>query len=65
VGCVCSVDVSNAYTAFIFKTGEYAKQALCSRRIRWVGNVVYVGEKRNVYEVVVGKPEEQRPIGKV
>jgi hypothetical protein len=28
-----------------------------------VGHVVYVGDKRNVYEVLVGKPEEQRPIG--
>jgi hypothetical protein len=30
-----------------------------------VGHVVYVGDKRNVYEVLVRKPEEQRPTGKL
>jgi hypothetical protein len=40
-------------------------QAVCSRRIRWVGHVVYVGEEKNMYEVLVGKPEGQRPLGKL
>jgi len=30
-----------------------------SRTIRWVGNVACVG-KKNVYSVLVGKPEERR-----
>jgi hypothetical protein len=32
-----------------------------SRRIRWVGHVARMGEKRNVYRLLVGKPEGKRP----
>jgi hypothetical protein len=28
-----------------------------SRRMRWVGHVARMGEKRNVYRLLVGKPE--------
>jgi hypothetical protein len=28
-----------------------------SRRMRWVGHVARVGEKRNAYRILVGKPE--------
>lgn len=28
-----------------------------SRRMRWVGHVVHVGEFRNVHKILVGKPE--------
>jgi hypothetical protein len=28
-----------------------------SRRLRWVGHVAQMGEKRNVYRLLVGKPE--------
>jgi hypothetical protein len=28
-----------------------------SRRIRWAGHVARMGEKRDVYRLVVGKPE--------
>jgi hypothetical protein len=33
-----------------------------SRRIRWVGHVAQMGEKRNVYSLLVGKPEGERPL---
>jgi hypothetical protein len=35
-----------------------------SRRMRWAGHVVRMGEKRNVYRLLVGKPEEKRPLGR-
>jgi len=35
-----------------------------SRRIRWAGHVVQMGEKRGVYRVLVGKPEGKRPPGR-
>jgi hypothetical protein len=35
-----------------------------SRRIRWVGHVTSIGEGRNVYRVLVGKPEGKRPLGR-
>jgi hypothetical protein len=35
-----------------------------SRRMRWAGNVSRMGEGRNVYRVLVGKPEGKRPLGR-
>jgi hypothetical protein len=35
-----------------------------SRRMRWAGHVVQTGEKRNVYRLLVGKPEGRRPLGR-
>jgi len=36
-----------------------------SRRIRWVGHVARMGERRCVCRVVVGKPEGKRPLGRL
>jgi hypothetical protein len=33
-----------------------------SRRMRWAGHVARTGEGRNVYRVLVGKPEGKRPL---
>ena len=35
-----------------------------SRRMRWAGHVVRVGEERVAYRVLVGKPEGKRPMGR-
>jgi transcription termination factor 2 len=35
-----------------------------SRRMRWVGHVARMEEKRNVYRSLVGKPEGKRPLGR-
>jgi hypothetical protein len=35
-----------------------------SRRMRWAGHVARMGEKRNAYRLVVGKPEGERPLGR-
>jgi hypothetical protein len=35
-----------------------------SRRMRWADHVVRIGEERNVYKVLVGKPEGKRPLGR-
>jgi hypothetical protein len=35
-----------------------------SRRMRWEGYVVRMGEKRNAYRILVGKPEEKRNMGR-
>jgi hypothetical protein len=32
-----------------------------SRRMRWAGHVARMGEGKNVYRVLVGKPEGKRP----
>jgi hypothetical protein len=33
-----------------------------SRRMRWAGNVVHMGEMRNAYKILIGKPEG--PLGR-
>ena len=33
------------------------------RRMRWAGHVARMGEEREVYRVLVGKPEGKRPLG--
>jgi hypothetical protein len=35
-----------------------------SRRVRWAGHVARMGETRNAYRILVGKPEGKRPLGK-
>jgi hypothetical protein len=35
-----------------------------SRRMRWAGHATRMGEKRNAYRILVGKPEGQRPLGR-
>ena len=35
-----------------------------SRRMRWVGHVARMEERRGVYKVLVGKPEGKRPLGR-
>jgi hypothetical protein len=34
------------------------------RRMRWAGHVARMGEKRNVYRLLVGKAEGKRPLGR-
>jgi len=33
-------------------------------RMRWAEHVAYMGERRDVYRVLVGKPELKRPLGR-
>jgi hypothetical protein len=35
-----------------------------ARRKRWAGHVARMGEKRNAYRLLVGKPEGRRPLGR-
>ena len=37
---------------------------LKSRRLRWAGHAVRMEQSRNVYRVLVGKPEGKRPLGR-
>jgi hypothetical protein len=32
--------------------------------MRWAGHVARMGEKRNAYRILVGKPEGKRPLGR-
>jgi hypothetical protein len=33
-----------------------------SRRMKWAGHMARMGEERNVYRVLMGKPEGKRPL---
>jgi hypothetical protein len=35
-----------------------------SRRMRWAGHVAIMGEKRNAYRLLVGKPEGKLSLGR-
>jgi hypothetical protein len=35
-----------------------------SRRMKWAGHVVRMGEKRNTYRILVGKQGRKRPLGR-
>ena len=35
-----------------------------SRRLRWAGHIARMGEKRDVYRGLVGKPEGKRSLGR-
>jgi hypothetical protein len=36
-----------------------------SRRMRWVGHVARMREKRGAYRILVGRPEGRRPLGRL
>jgi hypothetical protein len=36
-----------------------------SRRMRWTGHVARMGEKRNAYRLLVGKPEGKKPLARL
>jgi hypothetical protein len=35
-----------------------------SRRMGWAEHLTRIGEKRNAYRILVGKPERKRPLGR-
>jgi hypothetical protein len=37
---------------------------ITSRRMRWVGHAVRIGERRGAYRILVRKPEGRRPLGR-
>jgi hypothetical protein len=43
---------------------EFSVCIYLSRRMRWAGHVARMGEKRNAYRLLVGKPEGKRPLGR-
>jgi hypothetical protein len=52
-------------------TGEWRRvhskditEPLKSRRMRWLGHVACMGERRGAYRVMVGKAEGEGPLGR-
>jgi hypothetical protein len=48
--------------------GLYSSPSIVSvikaRRMRWTGHVVRIGEVRSAYNILVGRPEGRRPLGR-
>jgi hypothetical protein len=42
----------------------YLIRIIESGRMRWARHVARMGEKRNVYRLLVGRPERKRPLGR-
>jgi hypothetical protein len=46
--------------SFIF----YIIRQIKSRKMRWTGHVARMGEERNAYRILMGKPEGKRSLGR-
>jgi hypothetical protein len=46
----------------ILHSSPHIIRQIKSRRMRWAGHVARMGEGRNVYRVLMGKPEGKRPL---
>ncbi|KAJ4443821.1 hypothetical protein ANN_05607 [Periplaneta americana] len=47
------------------RNGEWEKSSGQKKiRLRWAGHVARMGESRNAYRVLVGRPEGKRPLGR-
>jgi hypothetical protein len=42
----------------------YYQIVIKSRRMRWVGRIARMGVERGAYRILVGRPEERRPLGR-
>jgi hypothetical protein len=39
-------------------------RVIIARRMRWAGHVARMGEMRGAYNILVGRPEARRPLGR-
>jgi len=62
----CSLNHNSNYLVpvlFKFYSSPNIVRVIKSRRMRWAGHVVLMGEERGVYRVLMGKPDGKRPLG--
>jgi hypothetical protein len=55
--------LQNEELHILYSSSDIIRQ-IRSRRMRWAGYVVRMGEERKVYRVWEGKPEGKRPLGR-
>jgi hypothetical protein len=51
------------YQSWFLYSSPSISRMMKSRRMRWTGHVARMGEKRNAYRILVGKPEGKKPLG--
>jgi hypothetical protein len=49
---------------FVLMYHRHIIRIIKSRRMRWAGHVARMGDKRNAYRILVGKPEGKGPLGR-
>jgi hypothetical protein len=52
-------EINNLYTS------PNIIRVIKSRRMRWAGHVACIGEMRNAYKILVGRPEGKRLLGRL
>jgi hypothetical protein len=57
-GSVHQKELRNMYTA------PHVVRVIISRGMRWAGHVAGMGEMRNAYKILIGKPEGRKPLGR-
>jgi hypothetical protein len=55
---LCNEELHNLYSS------PSIIRIIKSRKMRWAGHVARMGEKRNMYRLLVGKPKGKRPPGR-
>jgi len=53
------------YRLLRYKVDDNMVWVIKSRRMIWAEHVASMGERRGVYRVLVGKPEGERPLGRL
>jgi hypothetical protein len=48
----------------LYSSPNIIRQIKSRRIMRWAGHVAHIGEEKNVYRVLMGKPEGKRPLGR-
>jgi hypothetical protein len=57
-------DIAAVVFGTLYFHQHYKSPFVClMRRMRWAGYVARIGEKRNAYRILVGKPEGKSPLG--
>jgi hypothetical protein len=54
-------NLQNEELHILYSSSNIIRQ-IRSRIMRWVGHVARMGEEKNVYRVLMGKPEGKRPL---
>jgi hypothetical protein len=64
VGCLRTIYLFTVIRVDNLYSSPSIIRVIKSRRMRWAGHVARMGEKRNAYRILVGKPEGKRPLGR-
>jgi hypothetical protein len=56
-------ELHNEELHILYSSSNIIRQ-IKSERMRWAGHVARMGEERNVYKVLMGKPEGKTPLGR-